>query len=111
MKMVKIISLVVGGLFAVCALADGPGWTGNVKVTKLVVTMNGGINVRVTPELVGCTSQSGYGANYASIYPDHPGINRMQAELITAMTTGTPVSLYLTNSECKVGEMVLGGIH
>lgn len=91
------------------AFADGPGWTANAIVTKLVVTSNGGINVRLSPEVNGCVSQSGYGPNYASIYPDHPGINRMKADLLAAFMSGKTVALYLGDSSCRVSEMMLGG--
>jgi hypothetical protein len=91
------------------ALAQGPGWTANSTVVKLVVTANGGVNARLSPELSDCVSQSGYGANYASIYPDHPGINRIKADLLAAYLTGTTVSLYLSDSTCRVSETLLGG--
>jgi hypothetical protein len=90
-------------------LADGPGWTANSKVVRIVVASNGGINVRLSPELSGCTSQSGYGPVYASIYPDHPGLNRMHAILLAAYTADKPVALYLTDNTCKVTEAELGG--
>lgn len=62
------------------ARADGPGWTANSTVTKLVVTADGGVNVLLSPAPNGCVSQSGYGPHFASIYPDHPGINRIKAD-------------------------------
>lgn len=96
-------------LSADVALAQGIGWTANATVIKLVVTGDGGVNVRLSPDVTGCQSNSNYGPNFASIYPTHPGINRMKADLLTAFTTGTPVSLYLTDSNCTVGEMILGG--
>lgn len=82
------------------------GWTNVSKVVRLVNTANGGINVLLSPQLVSCTSQSGYGPNYASIYPDHPGINRMKADLLVAMQTGANVQLYLWEG-CKAVEMIL----
>ncbi|MCW8875563.1 MAG: hypothetical protein OQJ89_03020 [Kangiellaceae bacterium] len=85
--------------------ADGPGWTQESEVTDLVVTANGGVNVRLSPLLQNCVSQSGYGASYASIYPEHPGIDRMQSNLLAAMMSGKKVALYLTNDQCKVTEM------
>lgn len=91
------------------ASAQGPGWTVNSTVTKLVVTANGGVNVRLSPELTGCNSQSGYGPNYASIYPSHPGINRMKADLLIAYLNGTPVALYLSDNTCTAVELILGG--
>jgi hypothetical protein len=33
--------------------AQGPGWTANATVLKMVVTNKGGINVRLSPELSG----------------------------------------------------------
>lgn len=89
--------------------AQGPGWTANATVVKMVVTNTGGINVRLSPELAGCVSQSNYGPLYASIYPTHPGIDRMKADLLAAYLTGGTVSLYFTDSNCTVGEMLLGG--
>jgi hypothetical protein len=86
------------------------GWVGPFKVTKIVVTFGGGINVRVSPELTACTSQSGYGANYASVYPSHPGKDKIAAVLMTAYSLNKDVSMYLTDSTCTVGEVVLGGI-
>ena len=73
------------------------------------MTADGGVNVRLSPELTGCTSQSGYGTGLASIYPTHPGINRMKADLLAAFLNGTPVALYLSDSTCKTTEMILGG--
>jgi hypothetical protein len=96
-------------LSADVALAQGIGWTANATVIKLVVTGDGGVNVRLSPDVTGCQSQSNYGPNFASIYPNHPGINRMKADLLAAFMNGTPVSLYLIDSNCTVGEMILGG--
>lgn len=97
---------------ALCAmpvLAQGPGWTANSTVTGIVDTSNGGVNVRLSPSLVGCTSQSGYGASYASLYPDHPGINRIKATLLTAYATGGTIAIYLSDNTCRIGEVELGG--
>ncbi len=91
------------------AQAEGPGWTPPGTVTKIVVTFNGGVNIRMSPDVNNCISQSGYGANYASVYPTHPGINRIKADVLAAYLTGKPISLYLTDSSCTVGEVVLGG--
>lgn len=91
------------------ASAQGPGWTANGKVIKIVNTANGGFNVRLSPELTGCTSQSNYGPHYASVYPTHPGINRIKADLLAAYMSGESVSLYLADSTCTVGETMLGG--
>jgi hypothetical protein len=92
------------------AAAQGPGWTANSTVVKLVVTSTGGINVRLSPDLTGCVSQSGYGSIYASIPPSHPGIDRMKADLLAAYLTQETVALYLVDGNCYVGEMALGGI-
>lgn len=91
------------------AHAAGPGWTANLTVAKLVVTADGGVNVLLSPALTGCTSNSGYGPAFASIYPSHPGINRMKADLLAAYQTGGTVALYLTDNTCRVGELILGG--
>lgn len=97
--------------FSTSAYADGPGWTGVSEVIKIVTVANGGINVRLSPELSGCTSQSGYGPKYASVYPDHPGLNAIHANLLAAYMSGKKVALYLSDNTCKVGEMIIGGTH
>jgi hypothetical protein len=89
---------------SVPALAQGPGWTAVSTVVEIVNTANGGFNTRVSPELTGCVSQSGYGQSYASVYPDHPGIGRIKADMLVAFTTGARVSLYLVDNTCTVGE-------
>lgn len=89
------------------AAAQGPGWTAASTVVEIVNTGNGGFNVRLSPELTGCTAQSGYGSVYASIYPSHAGLNRMKADLLTALVTGNTVVLYLGDSTCTVAEMRL----
>ena len=96
-------------LFALPALAQGPGWTATSTIVKIVDTSNGGVNIRLSPELAGCTSQSGYGSFYASLYPNHPGIDRIKATLLTAYATGAPISLYLGDNTCTVSEVILGG--
>jgi hypothetical protein len=95
--------------WALPAFAQGPGWTANSLVVKIVDTSNGGINVRLSPDLTGCDSQSGYGAVYASLYPNHPGLNRIKATLLTAYATGSPIALYLGDSTCTITEVELGG--
>ena len=72
-------------------------------VVELVNTSNGGFNVRLSPDLSGCVSQSGYGSVYASVYPTHPGLNRIKADLTVAFTTGARVALWMTD-ECTVAE-------
>jgi hypothetical protein len=88
--------------------AEGPGWVYNRTVVNLVNTANGGFNVRLSPELTACVSQSGYGSAYASVYPSHPGISRLKADLLVALVSGKPVSLYLNDNTCTVWETVLG---
>ncbi len=95
--------------YTVPVVAAGPGWTANSTVKKLVVTVDGGVNVLLSPPLTGCTSQSGYGAAFASIYPSHPGINRMKADLLAAYLNGSTVALYLGDSTCRVLELILDG--
>jgi len=92
-------------------LSSASGWTEAVEVKRIVVVGTGGINVSVFPELTGCVSQSGYGANYASIYPEHKGLNSIHSNLLAAYMSGKKVSLYLANDSCKVTEMVLGGTY
>lgn len=91
--------------------AQGPGWVHNLRVTKIINTSNGGVNVRVSPDLSGCVSQSGYGAVYGSVYPSHTGINRIKADLMLAYVTGDVISLYLDDSNCTITETVLGGLN
>jgi hypothetical protein len=86
------------------ALAQGPGWTSVSTVIELVNTSNGGVNVRLSPDMTGCTSQSGYGSVYASLYPNHPGIDRIKADLLVAFTTGAHVALYLGDNTCTIVE-------
>lgn len=91
------------------ALAQGPGWTANATIIRIVDTSNGGVNIRLSPDVTGCTSQSGYGGSYASLYPDHPGINRIKATLLTAYSTGATISVYLGDNTCRITEVILGG--
>lgn len=86
------------------------GWIHSVKVDKIVVVVNGGINVKVRPGLTGCTSQSGYGSNYASVYPDHPGKDQILSVLLAARMADQPVGIYLNDDSCRITEVVLGGI-
>jgi hypothetical protein len=89
--------------------AEGPGWSNNSVVKRLVVTKDGGVNVELSPALTGCVANSGYGSGFASIYPDHPGINRIKADLLIAYATGGTVALYFSDNTCKVAEVILGG--
>lgn len=102
-------SLILGlTLFAGAGTASA-GWIKNVEVKQLVVVATGGINVRVSPDLDSCAAQSGYKTKYASIYPDHPGLSSMHANLLAAMATGAKVSLYISDAKCTVTEMIIGG--
>lgn len=110
----KQARLVAASIIAACyllaapiATAQGPGWTVSSTVIRLVNTSNGGVNVRLSPDLTNCVSQSGYGAIYASILPTHPGLNRIKADLLYAFATGARVSFYLSDANCTVGEMTL----
>jgi len=103
---VGILLLASSGAFS--ALAE-QGWITQAKVTKIVVTSSGGINVRITPELTSCTSQSGYGSRYASVYASHPGINRIHSTLLAAYMADKTVAIYLSDSTCTVLEVELGG--
>ena len=104
-----LIVLIALGLNVTPAIADGPGWTANSTIVKLVTTGDGGLNVMLSPALNNCVSNGGYGQHFASVYPSHPGIKSMQASLLTAYLTGQPVALYLSDSQCTVLEGVLGG--
>ena len=106
----SILKIAFAVMAPLTALAQGPGWTVVSTVVQVVNTSNGGVNVRLSPDMTGCISQSGYGSLYASIYPDHPGINRLKADLLVALTTGTKVMLYLNDNTCTVSEMRLGGM-
>lgn len=106
-KIVRFTLLVATFAAASPALAQGPGWTVKSTVIGIVNTANGGINVRLSPDLTNCVSQSGYGPKYASILPSHPGIDRMKADLLVAFVTGTSIALYLADSTCAVAEMNL----
>lgn len=99
----------VAGLLAIFqsgAFAEA-GWFDRVYVKELVVIWDGGVNVRTDPVTNSCVSRSGYGANYASIPPSHPGLNRMTSLLTTAMVTNRRVSLYFSDNNCTIAEMRL----
>jgi hypothetical protein len=100
--------LLLAALSTAPALAEGPGWIYNATLVNVVDVSNGGINVRVTPDLTSCVSQSGYGPHFASISPTHPAIGRIKATLLSAYLIGTPVSLYLVDNTCTVVEVILG---
>lgn len=109
MKNGLLIAIVVVALIQSLAFADGPGWTVNSTVTKLVVTADGGINVRLSPDVQNCISQSGYGPHFVSVLPTHPGINRIKADLLAAYLNEKTVSMYLNDSSCTATEILHGG--
>jgi hypothetical protein len=76
---------------------------------KLITTQDGGLNIMLSPGLNNCVSNSGYGAQFASVYPSHPGIKSIHANLLTAYVTGQPVALYFSTSQCTVLEVAIGG--
>lgn len=78
------------------------------QITSYVVVYNGGVNVAMDPGLSGCTSQSGYGPAYASLYPDNPGFKSLQALLLAAYISGKPISLYLGDDTCRITELRSG---
>ncbi|XOV78396.1 MAG: hypothetical protein ACFHVJ_15800 [Aestuariibacter sp.] len=108
MKKIFIV-LLMSILTGHSALAATSGWVHEVDVSRVVVVVNGGVNVRIQPDLSDCTSQSGYGPKYASIRPDHPGLEKMYSALLAALMSKTKVSLYLGDDKCTVGEVVIGG--
>ena len=106
----RIVMFVLAAILSISvSQAEPSGWTASVTITKFVGTANGGINVRVSPELTNCVSQSGYGPNYASIYPTHPGINRIQALLMQAYAQGIKVQVWFSDNNCTIGEVTVGG--
>lgn len=85
--------------------ASNAGWRNGSTIKKIVVTSNGGINVELEPALSGCVSQSGYGEKYASIYPSHPGIDKIHANLLAAAVSKQKVDFYFSDDSCKVLEI------
>jgi hypothetical protein len=113
MKKLYLQSLFIAifALYSVSSSAEGR-WITSAKVVKIVATNNGGINVRLSPEIEGCTvnSQSGYGLLYASLWPDHPGKDKITAIFLAAYMADKPVAIWLSDKEtCKIGEVELGG--
>ena len=102
-------AVTLGMAFSLPVAAEGPGWSPNSTVLKIVTTYDGGINVLISPTPTNCISNSGYGPNYVSIYPNHPGINRIKADLLTAYLTGGAIAVYYANDKCTVNEVSLGG--
>jgi hypothetical protein len=108
-KIMPMLMLSALTLFSHQAIAAGPEWITYAKVTKVVVTANGGVNIALSPELSGCTSQSGYGPRYASLYPDHPGLDKIHSIVLAAFMANKPIAVWLSDSTCKIGEVELGG--
>ncbi|MES2318075.1 MAG: hypothetical protein V4631_11340 [Pseudomonadota bacterium] len=106
--LVSLIALTSAALITSSAVAES-GWIVTAKVIRVVGTINGGINVRLSPELTSCVSQSGYGPNYASLYPSHAGKDKIASILLAAYLSEKPVAIYLTDSNCTIGEVELGG--
>lgn len=69
-------------------------------MSNVVVTAYGGINVQVTPNVNNCVSQSGYGPNYISFLPTHPGLHLIKADLSLAMALDYKISIYLDDNKC-----------
>ena len=65
-------------------------------------------NIQLEPQLSGCASLSGYGSKYASVHPDHPGLDKIYSGLLAAYLSQTPVKVYLSDETCKVGEVLFG---
>ncbi|NOU49871.1 hypothetical protein HG263_04890 [Pseudoalteromonas sp. JBTF-M23] len=107
-SLVYLVILKVALLWNSIAFAE-QGWIKQAKITKIVGVVNGGINVRISPELTGCTSQSGYGPNYASLYPDHQGKSEILSILLAAYMADKTIAIYLSDDKCKIGEVELGG--
>jgi hypothetical protein len=106
--------ILAAALVCICATSASAGtgaigWTQNSTVKKLVVTGDGGIDVLLSPALSGCVSHSNYGPAFASVLPSHPGLKQIKADLLTAFVTGTPIALYLGDTDCNVSETILGG--
>lgn len=107
-KFNTLLFSLLGLILSVPSYAE-KGWIHSVKVDKIVVVVNGGINVKVRPDLTACTSQSGYGSNYASVYPDHPGKDQILSVLLAAKMADQQVGIWLSDDSCRIGEVVLGG--
>ena len=111
MKKYGVISLFSIAIFAFTSISAHAqtGWIKQAKITKIVGVSNGGINVRITPELTGCTSQSGYGSRYASLYPDHKGKEEILSIMLAAYMADKTIAIYLSDDTCKILEVELGG--
>ena len=107
LKLLLPFSLLLSTAITSSVSAAEVGWVYNREVSQIVTVINGGINVRLIPELTGCVSQSGYGQHFASIYPSHPGKELFQSNLLAAMMSGKKVSLYFSDDKCTVTEMII----
>lgn len=100
MKKIKsslLVSLIMS--ISIASYAEGPGWLEWSKVAQLVITSSGGVNISLEPSLTNCVSQAGYGPAFASIYPDHPGIDRIYSALLAASMSGKRVRFYLADDK------------
>jgi hypothetical protein len=110
MRVLILAAIAVSCMVTVSTARGERGWSPNSIVKKLVITGDGGVNVLLEPKPVACVSNSGYGPHYASVYPNHPGINRIKATLLLAYQTEKPVALYYAeDNTCRVVEIQLGG--
>lgn len=101
------ISLIM--IFSAPVFAEGPGWLTPSKIKRIVVVYSGGVNVKLENGPENCTSLSGYGKKYLSLYKDHPGVDRIYSLLLAAYASQKEVHIYLTDDTCKIGEVVIGG--
>ena len=70
---IATVTLLTGAFATIpTATAQGPGWTVKSTVIRIANTGNGGFNVRLSPDVTNCVSQSGYGSVYASIFRTTP---------------------------------------
>lgn len=97
-------------LSAFCS-AQEAGWFEASKIKRIVITTNGGINIKLVKSVSGCSSLSGYGGAYASVHPDHPGIERIYSLLLTAYIAEQEVQFHFADETCKINEVVIGGTY
>ncbi len=103
-----LISIIFIGISSFC-IAEGPGWYSTTKVKRIVVVVNGGVNVKFENGTTNCTSLSGYGKRYASVHPDHPGLDRIYSILLGAYMADKDVQVHFADDTCRINEVVLGG--
>lgn len=108
LRYILLLSLAASASVVTAQTSSGPGWVTG-KIEKVVVVSHGGVNVRLTPDVTGCVSQSGYGPAYASVLPSHPGLDKIYSGLLAAYMAGKQVSIYLSNSDCHIGEIEING--